>query len=40
MSVKEVKSLLQTILKSKVTEVQITHPEIKLKVKKGFSQIN
>ena len=39
MTLKEVKELLRTIEKSKVQEVRINHPKIKLTVKKDFSQI-
>ena len=37
MTLNEVKELLKTIEKSKVQEVHTNHPQIKLKVKKGFS---
>ena len=39
MTLKEVKEVLKTIEKSKVQEVYINHPKIKLTVKKDFSQI-
>jgi|7_EtaG_2_1085326.scaffolds.fasta_scaffold68103_4 hypothetical protein len=40
MNIKEVKDLLQTIIKSNVTSVKINHPEIKLLVKKDFYKVS
>jgi hypothetical protein len=40
MNLKEVKNLLQTILKTKAESVQITHPKIKLSVKRDFSKVS
>tara|TARA_B100000287_G_C20487490_1_gene723698 strand:- start:331 stop:456 length:126 start_codon:yes stop_codon:yes gene_type:complete len=37
MNLKEVKNLLKTIIKSNTESVKITHPKIKLSVKKDFS---